>query len=100
MAEFSTFSLVAAYNILVGICGLADQWWVYKHKVVDLSPVLVNRLCPWVKHALYHNSSSRFRCVNGYQHYWEGNRLVIVNYNHLCALTEGRRLSIVKSDRS
>ena len=32
------------------MCGLADQWRVHKQKVVGSSPVMVNVLCPWVRH--------------------------------------------------
>ena len=32
----------------VSACGLADQCWIHKQKVVDSSPVTVKVLCPWV----------------------------------------------------
>ena len=35
---------------VVGMCGLADQSYVHKQKVVGSSPVTVNVLCPWVRH--------------------------------------------------
>ena len=30
----------------MGVCGLADQCWVHKQKVVGSSPVTINVLCP------------------------------------------------------
>ena len=36
--------------ILTGACGLADQCWVHKQKIVGSSPVTVKVLCPWVRH--------------------------------------------------
>ena len=35
-----------ALDNAVGVCGLADQWWVRKHKVVGSSPITANVLCP------------------------------------------------------
>ena len=34
------------YAELLGACGLADQCWIHKQKVVGSSPVTVNVLCP------------------------------------------------------
>ena len=44
-----SFSLVVP-SLLVGECGLVDECWVHKQKVVGSSPVMANMLCPWVRH--------------------------------------------------
>ena len=45
------FNQLMCYNMcgtddVVGTCGLADQCWVHKQKVVGASSVMVNVLCP------------------------------------------------------
>ena len=63
----------------VGACGLADQCWVHKQKVVGSSPARYGQRAVSLSKALYHNYSSRPRCINGYRQCWEGDsyRLVV-----------------------
>ena len=37
------------YKLCVGKCGLADQCWLHKQKVVGSRPGMVD-VCPWVRH--------------------------------------------------
>ena len=51
--DFPLFSVVMYMfnrHVFVDACGLADQCWIHKQKVVGSSPVTVNVLCPWVRH--------------------------------------------------
>ena len=60
----------------VGACGLADQCWVHETEGCGFEPRYGQRVVSLSK-ALYHNYSSRPRCINGYRQCWEGNRLVV-----------------------